>query len=381
MVVSQNQNYGANVMKVMKKFILACGLLAFPAVAHAQAANPAATPAPFEAKAVPAPAPATPTADAPVATAPTDGEAKAAAPAASKDGSLPGYTPMKPTTGVGMPTDRGVDFQDQYSDLGARAKWINNAILLPIITVISLFVLGLLLWVIVRYNRRANPTPSKTTHNTFIEVVWTLVPVLILLGIAYPSLDLLARQFKPAPKEAVTVKVTGYQWYWGYSYPDHGGFEVVSNMLQEKADVKPGDRFRTDNDGPAQLAVDNRMVVPAGVPIRLQTTAADVIHAFAVPSLWFKLDAVPGRLNEKQLIINKPGVYFGQCSELCGARHGYMPIAIEALPPAQFAAWVQAKGGQIPGNTAAAPAPAAPAGAPATDNKAAAAPAAAVSAN
>jgi cytochrome c oxidase subunit II len=375
MVVSQEQNYGANVMKVMKKFILACGLFALPAMVHAQAANPAATPAAAEAKAVPTPVPATPAAAEPATAAPAGGETKAVAPAESKDGSLPGYTPMKPTPGVGMPTDRGIDFQDQYSDLGAHAKWINNAILLPIITIISLFVLGLLLWVIVRYNRRANPVPSKTTHNTFIEVVWTLVPVLILLGIAYPSLDLLAKQFKPAPKEAVTVKVTGYQWYWGYTYPDHGGFEVVSNMLQEKADVKPGDRFRTDNDGPAQLAVDNRMVVPAGVPIRLQTTAADVIHAFAVPSLWFKLDAVPGRLNEKQLIINKPGVYFGQCSELCGARHGYMPIAVEALPPAQFAAWVKAKGGKMPGEEAAAPTPAA---APATDNKAAAAPAAAV---
>jgi cytochrome c oxidase subunit II len=366
-------------MKVMKKFILASGLLALPALAHAQAATPAAAPVAAEAKAVPAPAPANPAAATPAAAAPAGGEAKAAAsPAVSMDGSLPGYTPMKPTPGVGMPVDKGIDFQDQYSDLGAHAKWINNAILLPIITIISLFVLALLLWVIVRYNRRANPTPSKTTHNTFIEVVWTLVPVLILLGIAYPSLDLLAKQFKPAPKDAVTIKATGYQWYWGYTYPDHGGFEVVSNMLQEKADVKPGERFRTENDGPLQLAVDNRMVVPAGVPLRIQTTAADVIHSFAVPSLWFKLDSVPGRLNEKQLIINKPGVYFGQCSELCGARHGYMPIVVEALPPAQFAAWIKAKGGKMPGEEAAAPAPAAAApAAPATTDKAAAAPAAA----
>jgi cytochrome c oxidase subunit II len=357
----------------MKKFILACGLMALPTLAAAQSATPA--PAPVAAE---APATATGATAAPDATA-SAAPAAAAAPAASNDGSLPGYTPMKPTQGVGMPVDRGIDFQDQYSDIGAHAKWINNAILLPIITVISLFVLLLLFWVVVRFNRRANPVPSKTTHNTFIEVVWTLVPVLILLGIAYPSLDLLARQFKPAPKEAVTVKITGYQWYWGYTYPDHGGFEVVSNMLKEQSEVKPGERFRTDNDGPGQLAVDNRMVVPAGVPLRLQTTAADVIHAFAVPSLWFKLDAVPGRLNEKQLIINKPGVYFGQCSELCGARHGYMPIAVEALPPEQFAAWVKAKGGAMPGaEPAAAPAPATGAPAPATDNKAAAAPAAAV---
>jgi cytochrome c oxidase subunit 2 len=365
MVVSQKQNYGANVMKVMKKFILACGLLALPALAQAQAANPAPAPAVTEVKAAPAAAAATPAVAAPSA------DAKASMPAASMDGSLPGYTPMKPTPGVGMPVDRGLDFQDQYSDLGQYAKWINNAILLPIITVISLFVLLLLFWVVARFNRRANPVPSKTTHNSFIEVVWTLVPVLILLGIAYPSLDLLAKQFKPAPKDAVTVKVTGHQWNWEYTYPDHG-VEFVSNMLQEQALVKKGDRYRTDDDGPGQLAVDNRMVVPVGVPLRIQTTASTVIHAFAVPSLWFKLDAVPGRLNEKQLTINKPGVYFGQCSELCGARHGYMPIAVEALPPAQFAAWVKAKGGAMPEEAKAASA------APATDNKAAAAPVAAV---
>jgi cytochrome c oxidase subunit II len=371
MVVSQKQNYGANVMNGMKKFILALGLVALPAVIHAQAANPAATPAVAETKAAPA-ATATPNAAATPAAAPA-ADAKAAAPT---DGSLPGYTPMKPTPGVGMPTEKGFDFQDQYSDIGVTAKKINNNILLPLMAVISLFVLFLLFWVVARFNRRANPVPSKTTHNTTIEVVWTLVPVLILLGIAWPSLDLLAQQFKPAPKDAVTVKVTGYQWNWGYTYPDHGGFEVVSNMLKEQSEVAKGERFRTDNDGPALLAVDNRMVVPAGVPIRIQTTASDVIHAFAVPSLWFKLDAVPGRLNEKQLIINKPGVYFGQCSELCGARHGFMPIAVEALPPAQFAAWIKAKGGKMPGE-AEAPAPAAPA-APAPTDKAAAAPAAAV---
>ena len=337
-------------MKILNKFILACGLLALPVMAHAQTANPADV----AAKATPVAVQATAGAE-PAATATADVSAK---PAASMDGSLPGYTPMKPTEGVGMPTAKAIDFQDQYSDLGVRAHWINNAILLPIIFAISLFVLGLLFWIVVRYNRKANPVPSKTTHNTVIEIVWTLVPVLILLGIAYPSLDLLARQFKPAPKNAVTIKATGNQWNWSYTYPDHGGFEVISNMLPEKLDTKSGERFRTDNDGPRQLAVDHRMVVPAGVPLRLQTTAADVIHAFAVPSLWFKLDAVPGRLNEKQLIINKPGVYFGQCSELCGARHGFMPIVVEALPPEKFAAWVKAQpGGKMPGaDVAAAPA-------------------------
>jgi cytochrome c oxidase subunit II len=354
-------------MNMLKKFLIVLAAMTIPSLAMAQTANPAPV-----AKEVAAPVVATPAAAAP---------ADAAAPAAtaapkSMDGSLPGYTPMRPDyeNSVGMPKPKEIDFQEQFSDNGVYAKWINNAILLPIITVISLFVLGLLLWVIIRFNRRANPTASKTTHNTFIEIVWTLVPVLILLGIAYPSLDLLAKQFKPAPKEAVTIKVTGYQWYWGYTYPDHGGFEVVSNMLKNKDEVAAGERFRTENDGPHQLAVDNRMVVPAGVPLRIQTTASDVIHAFAVPSLWFKLDAVPGRLNEKSLTITKPGVYFGQCSELCGARHGFMPIAVEALPPAQFAAWVKAQGGEMPGEKAAAPAPTAAAPAAATP----AAPAAAV---
>ncbi|MVZ98282.1 cytochrome c oxidase subunit II [Sphingorhabdus sp. IMCC26285] len=337
-------------MNMLKKILIVLAVMTVPSLAMAQTANPA--PAPVT-KEIAAPVVATPAAAGAVAAAP----AEATAPK-SMDGSLPGYTPMKPTEGIGMPKPKEIDFQEQFSDNGQYAKWINNAILLPIITIISLFVLGLLLWVIVRFNRRANPVPSKTTHNTFIEIVWTLVPVLILLGIAYPSLDLLAKQFKPAPADAVTVKVTGYQWYWGYSYPDHGGFEVVSNMLKDKGDVATGERFRTDNDGPKQLAVDNRMVVPAGVPLRIQTTAADVIHAFAVPSLWFKLDAVPGRLNEKSLTITKPGVYFGQCSELCGARHGFMPIAVEALPPEKFAAWVKAQGGQMPGEAAAAAAPA-----------------------
>ncbi len=353
-------------MNILKKFVLLCGLVALPTLALAQTPNPA----PAEAKAAPTPAAATPLAT-PAVKADATAPVKAEIAEASKDGSLPGYTPMKPTQGVGMPVDKGIDFQDQYNENGQYAKSINNNILLPVITFISLFVLFLLFWVIVRFRRAANPEPSKTTHNTTIEVVWTLLPVLILLAIAYPSLDLLAKQFKPAPKDAVTVKVTGNQWNWTYTYPDHG-VEFTSNMLKEQADVKSGDRYRTEDDGPQQLAVDNRMVVPAGIPLRIQTTGADVIHAFAVPSLWFKLDAVPGRLNEKQLLVDKPGVYFGQCSELCGAQHGFMPIAVEALPPEKFAAWVKAKGGKMPvaANTEAAKsAPAATTTAPSDANE------------
>ncbi len=339
-------------MNMLKKTILTLGILLIPAVAGAAAPQPvAATPAPAVA------APATPVIATP-ATPAAVSDAKAA-PAAPKstDGSLPGYTPMKPdyANHVGMPQEKEINFQEQFTANGQYAKNMND-VLLYVIGAISLFVLGLLFIVILRFRQSVNPVPSKTTHNTAIEIAWTLVPVLILLAIAYPSLDLLAKQFKPAPKNAVTIKATGYQWYWGYTYPDNGGFEVISNMLKEPGDAAKGERARTDNDGPHLLAVDNRMVVPAGVPLRIQTTGSDVIHAFSVPALWFKLDAVPGRLNEKSLTITKPGVYFGQCSELCGARHGFMPITVEALPPAQFAAWVKAQGGTMPGEKAAAPA-------------------------
>ena len=250
------------------------------------------------------------------------------------------YTPMKPTEGKGMPVAGGIDVQQQFSPIGHQANALHIG-LVWVMVLISLFVLALFVWVILKYNKRANPVPSKTSHNTLIEVVWTVVPALILLGIAVPSIGLLSAQYKSPPKDAITVKAIGYQWYWGYAYPDNGDFEIVSNMLTKEEAEARGE--------PHQLAVDNRMVVPAGVPIRFQTTAADVIHSFAVPSLWFKLDAIPGRLNEKLLMIEEPGVYYGQCSELCGARHGYMPIAIEALPMDQYNAWVLAQGGTIAG--------------------------------
>jgi cytochrome c oxidase subunit II len=350
----------------MKKAILGAvvaGLAAFAPMTVA--AQDAAAPAPAPAVAAPAPA-ATPAPALDAAAAPADAAATTEAAAAGS------YTPMAPTKGKGMPTSyqddamKSLTFQDQYSDNGEYALWMHDVILMPVITVISLLVLGLLLYVVVRFNRRRNPVASRTTHNTMIEVVWTIVPVIILVIIAVPSITLLARQYETPPADAVTIKATGYQWYWGYTYPDHGEIEVISNMLPEDEAAKRGE--------PGQLAVDNRMVVPAGVPLRIQTTATDVIHAFAVPSLWFKMDAVPGKLNEKLLTIKEPGVYYGQCSELCGARHAYMPIAIEALPPAEFAAWVKAQGGAMPGEAEAAAAAAAAAPAPAD---AAAAPAAA----
>ena len=251
---------------------------------------------------------------------------------------------MKPTEGIGMPKPGEITLQEQFTSTGHTARWLHDKMLLPLITIISVFVLLLMLYVMVRYRRSANPVPSKTSHNTVIEVVWTLVPVLILLVIAIPSIGLLADQYKPAPKDALTVKVTGYQWYWGYEYPDNGIPEFVSNML-------PEDKAK-ENGEPYLLAPDNRLVLPVGRPVKLIITGADVIHSFAVPSLWVKMDAVPGRLNEKSFTIEKPGVYYGQCSELCGARHGFMPIAIEALPPAQFDQWVQSQGGTLKGAAA-----------------------------
>ena len=257
----------------------------------------------------------------------------------------PAYTPLGPDMIKGQPVPGAIDVQPQFSALGQEAYGLHMG-LVWVMVIISLFVLGLLLWVMIRYNKRANPVPSKTSHNTLIEVLWTVVPVLILVGIAVPSMRLLANQYETPPEDALTVKVTGYQWYWGYTYPDNGGFEVISNMMPEDEAIEKG--------FPAQLEVDNRMVLPVGVPIRLQTTAADVIHSFAVPAIWFKIDAVPGRLNERIMQIDEPGIYYGQCSELCGARHGYMPIAVEAVPMEQFQAWILSKGGTLGGEEEAA---------------------------
>lgn len=292
---------------------------------------------------------------------------------------------MAPTPGVGMPVNGGLGFQPQYTENGQYALWFHDALLMPLIVLICLFVLLLLIWVVIRYRKARNPVASKTSHNTAIEIVWTLLPVLILVGIAIPSINLLSKQFKPAPENALTIKVTGNQWFWTYTYPDNGGFDVNSYMLNQPGQPKINADVREVGskpwDGPAQLEVDNRMVVPVNEPIRIQTIGSDVIHAFAVPSLWFKLDAVPGRINEKVLTITREGVYYGQCSELCGARHGYMPIAVEVVSRDKFNAWVQThSGGVIDHQPKPAAAPAAPAAAasaaPAASTAASAAPSA-----
>jgi cytochrome c oxidase subunit II len=198
--------------------------------------------------------------------------------------------------------------------------------LLIIITVITLFVLALLVTVVIKFNAKANPVPSRTTHNTLIEVAWTLIPVLILVGIAVPSFRLLFLELD-VPKADVTVKATGKQWYWTYSYPDNGKFEFDSLMAENKQ--------------PRLLAVDNEMVVPVNKVIRVQTTGADVIHSFAVPSFGIKIDAIPGRLNETWFKATKTGMYYGQCSELCGKDHAFMPIAVRVVTDQEFAAWVE----------------------------------------
>ncbi|GAA4766802.1 hypothetical protein GCM10023219_10310 [Stakelama sediminis] len=256
------------------------------------------------------------------------------------------------TPGIGQPTARAVDLQPQVTPTGIEAHGFNNNILLPLAIGISVLVFVLLAVAIFRFRAGRNPVPSKTSHNTVLEVAWTVIPVLILVFIAIPSIRLLAHQYRPAPDNAVTLKAIGNQWYWSYEYPDNGDIQFTSNILKEKDEVQPGQRYRTDADGPRLLAVDNRVVLPVGVPIRLLTTSTDVIHSWAVPAFWIKLDAIPGRLNETSFTIEKPGLYFGQCSELCGARHGFMPIAVEAVPPAEFAQWVHAKGGKMPGENA-----------------------------
>lgn len=314
-------------MLKIKPFILAIGLMLAPSFATAQ------TPASV------APAPVA----APVAS-PVQ-----AAPAETKSAKAPettiGTSKSDPT--VGQPIAGKIGLQPQVTKLGEQAARMHDYILVPVMAVISLLVLGLLLYVMARFRRAANPVASKTSHNTVIEVIWTLVPVLILVGIAIPSISLLAAQFKPAPANAITLKAIGNQWFWSYEYPDYG-VSFDANMLSDEDAKAKGE--------PRLLAVDNRVVLPVNTPIKLVTTGNDVIHSWAVPAFWIKLDTVPGRLNETTFTIDKKGVYYGQCSELCGDRHGFMPIGVEAVSKEAFAAWIRAKGGKMPGDAAATPA-------------------------
>jgi cytochrome c oxidase subunit 2 len=355
-------------MKTLLKIIAAAA--AFGLAPAGASGQPAPAPAPTQATPAPAATPAAPAPAGQAAPQPgaTDAQSQArggaqpeevAGPDAGRerpsDASVARSTAASEATaqpGIGQPDGR-MTLQDQFTPIGREAAWFHDWILLPAITVISLFVLLLMLWVIVRYRRSANPTPSRTTHNTLLEVAWTLVPVLILVVIAVPSIKLLARQYSP-PAADLTIKAIGNQWYWEYEYPDHG-IQFVSNILPD-ADA----RARGE---PRLLAVDQRVVVPVGATVKVLVTSNDVVHSWGVPAFWSKIDAVPGRINETWFRAERPGLYYGQCFELCGARHAYMPIAVEVVTPQQFAAWVARQGGHMPGQqpAASAAAPASPA--------------------
>ena len=232
--------------------------------------------------------------------------------------------------GLGQPSPWQVGLQQSASPVMDNIIWFHD-FLLYIITGIAGFVLILLVVVMVRFNARTNPSPSRTTHNTLIEIAWTLIPIVILMFIAVPSFKLLFLQLN-VPAADLTVKATGKQWYWSYSYPDNGQFEFDSLMLKE------GERKEGQ---PRLLAVDNEMVVPVNKTVRVITTGSDVIHSFAVPSFGIKIDAVPGRINETWFTATREGVYYGQCSELCGKDHAFMPIAVHVVSEQAFSAWVE----------------------------------------
>jgi cytochrome c oxidase subunit 2 len=259
---------------------------------------------------------------------------------------------------LGQPTPGAIDLQRAASPLKHQVIFFHNMILLPIITAIVLLVLGLLVYCLVKFNRRSNPTPATWSHNTTVEVIWTAGPVLILMFIAIFSFKLLFA-YHDMPTPDMTVKVTGYQWYWGYAYPDQKIDEITSNLLPEDQAKAQGVPYR--------LAADNPMVVPVNKVVRVLVTGADVIHAFALPAFGDKIDAIPGRINQTWFKAEKIGVYYGQCSELCGINHAFMPIQINVVSQEDFGKWAASK----------APAPAAAAATSAASSATPAAPAAA----
>ena len=251
---------------------------------------------------------------------------------------------------LGQPTPGAIDLQPGASPLRHQQMFFHNMILLPIITIIVVFVAFLLLWCIFRFNKKANPEPARFSHNTPIEIVWTVVPVLILMFIAIFSFRLLYA-FHDMPPPDVTVKATGNQWYWTYQYPDLKIAEYTSNIVPE------------DKAGPAlyRLAADNPMVVPVNKVVRVLATGADVIHAWTIPAFGVKIDAIPGKVNQTWFKAEKVGTYYGQCSELCGIDHAFMPIEVKVVTQPEFDAWVASKGGGAAAAASSAPASSAPA--------------------
>ena len=228
------------------------------------------------------------------------------------------------------PQDWQWGFQPAASPIAEDIHSFYDYVLLPMMVIISAFVAVLMGWIMFRFAKRRNPNPARTTHNTLLEVVWTGLPILILIGIAVPSLRLLYYE-ATIPEAALTLKATGHQWYWSYEYPDQGGISFDAIMVDE-ADLQEGQ--------PRLLTTDNEIVLPVGQIVRVQVTSQDVIHSWAMPVAGIKTDAVPGRLNELWLELDEPGMYYGQCSELCGVLHGFMPIMIRAVTAEEFDTWV-----------------------------------------
>ncbi|OFX02912.1 MAG: cytochrome c oxidase subunit II [Alphaproteobacteria bacterium RIFCSPHIGHO2_12_FULL_66_14] len=236
---------------------------------------------------------------------------------------------------IGVPHEWQMDFPPSYTPLMERVASLHD-LLLVIITLISVFVLFLLVYAMWRFHVSRNPTPATSTHNTVLEIAWTIIPILILVVIAIPSFRLLYYGDK-ATDAAFTIKVTGHQWYWSYAYPDQGNFTVESRILSE------ADRVKLKPNQPRMLAVDEEMVIPAGATVRIIGTAADSMHGWTVPGFGIKKTVIPGRLNEGWINVPKEGYYFGQCSQICGNGHSYMPIAVRVLSKPEFDKWVEQK--------------------------------------
>ena len=263
---------------------------------------------------------------------------------------------------IGQPIDKGYWLQEAASE---QAQKINdfNELLFWIILVITIFVFVLMFYTMFRFREKANPVPSKVSHNTFIEIIWTVVPIIILVVIGVISLPLLYWQDQ-VPETDMAIKVTGNQWYWTYSYPDHGDIEVTANIVPDATHADPIELAAAEAElsrflgWPAKmnarlLDTDYRLVLPVNTKVKVQLHASAVIHAWSVPAFGVKLDAVPGRLNETWFEANQTGLFYGQCSELCGKNHAFMPIAVEVVSKEKFARWVALQGGTI----ASAPAP------------------------
>lgn len=252
---------------------------------------------------------------------------------------------------VGRPVPGGINFQPAVTELARDIHWLDN-FLLVIITIITLFVVALLVMVAMKFGREKNPEPARFTHNTKIEVAWTLIPIIVLIFIGSMSLPILFKQLE-IPEADVTIKATGFQWAWEYEYPDNG-VDFQSYMLglgaaemNEEVRAELAEYGYTEQDW--KLATDTAVVVPINKVVRMQVTASDVIHSWKIPAFGVHIDAVPGRLNETWFMAEREGIYFGQCSELCGINHAYMPITVKVVSEEAYAAWIEAEGGELVG--------------------------------